>query len=112
MSVLYPINDLVAMGVAQRASDIHIVCGIPIRMRIDGKLVSCDVKVVKPMREIYQIFTDRFLLDPEECLTASSEKFILRFEKAESSAKEKGFSVAELDEKEAFSLLQGANKNV
>ena len=51
-------------------------------------------------------------LDPEECLTASSEKFILRFEKAESSAKEKGFSVAELDEKEAFSLLQGANKNV
>ena len=26
------------------------------------------VKVIKPMREIYQIFTDRFLLDPEECL--------------------------------------------
>ena len=40
----------------------------PISRYFDGKLVSCDVKVVKPMREIYQIFTDRFLLDPEECL--------------------------------------------
>ena len=40
----------------------------PVSRYFDGKLVSCDVKVVKPMREIYQIFTDRFLLDPEECL--------------------------------------------
>ena len=41
--------------------------GFP-KQYFDGKLISCDVKVVKPMREIYQIFTDRFLLDPEECL--------------------------------------------
>ena len=34
----------------------------------DGKLISCDVKVVKPSREIYQIFTDRFSLEPDECL--------------------------------------------
>ena len=40
----------------------------PVSRYFDGKLVSSDVKVVKPMREIYQIFTDRFLLDPEECL--------------------------------------------
>ncbi len=40
----------------------------PVSRFIDGKLISCDIKVVKPMREIYQIFTDRFLLDPEECL--------------------------------------------
>lgn len=40
----------------------------PVSRFFDGKLISCDVKVVKPMREIYQIFTDRFLLDPEECL--------------------------------------------
>lgn len=40
----------------------------PVSRYFDGKLISCDVKVVKPMREIYQIFTDRFLLDPEECL--------------------------------------------
>ena len=40
----------------------------PVSLYFDGKLISCDVKVVKPMREIYQIFTDRFLLDPEECL--------------------------------------------
>ena len=40
----------------------------PVSRFIDNKLISCDIKVVKPMREIYQIFTDRFLLDPEECL--------------------------------------------
>ena len=40
----------------------------PVSTYFDGKLISCDVKVVKPMREIYQLFTDRFLLDPEECL--------------------------------------------
>ena len=40
----------------------------PVSRYFDGKLISCDVKVIKPMREIYQIFTDRFLLDPEECL--------------------------------------------
>ena len=40
----------------------------PVSRYFDGKLISCDVKVAKPMREIYQIFTDRFLLDPEECL--------------------------------------------
>ena len=34
----------------------------------DGKLISCDVKVVKPSREIYQIFTDKFSLEPDECL--------------------------------------------
>ncbi len=39
----------------------------PVSRYFDGKLISCDVKVVKPMREIYQIFTDRFLLNPEEC---------------------------------------------
>ncbi len=40
----------------------------PVSRYFDGKLVSCDVKVVKPMREIYQIFTEKFLLDPDECL--------------------------------------------
>lgn len=48
MSVLYPINELVAMGVAQRASDIHIVCGIPIRFRVDGILVNVDNNVMQP----------------------------------------------------------------
>ena len=41
---------------------------VPVSRYFDGKLVSCDVKVVKPMREIYQIFIDRFGMDPEECL--------------------------------------------
>lgn len=35
---------------------------------MDGKMISCDVKVVKPMWEIYHLFTDKFGLDPEECL--------------------------------------------
>ncbi len=34
----------------------------------DGKLISCDVKVVKPSRAIYEIFTDKFSLNPDECL--------------------------------------------
>ncbi len=35
---------------------------------MDGEMISCDVKVVKPMWEIYQLFTDKYGLDPEECL--------------------------------------------
>lgn len=34
----------------------------------DGKLISCDVKVVKPCHRIYEIFTDKFSLVPEECI--------------------------------------------
>lgn len=34
----------------------------------DGKLISCDVKIVKPCRKIYKLFTQRFGLKPEECL--------------------------------------------
>ena len=40
----------------------------PVSGYFDGKMISCDVKVVKPMWEIYHLFTDRFALDPEECL--------------------------------------------
>ena len=41
---------------------------VPVSELFDGKLISCDVKVVKPMWEIYHLFTDKFSLDPEECL--------------------------------------------
>ena len=41
---------------------------VPVSEYFDGKLISCDVKVVKPMWEIYRMFTDKFALDPEECL--------------------------------------------
>ena len=34
----------------------------------NGKLISCDVNVVKPCHRIYSLFTDRFSLRPEECL--------------------------------------------
>ena len=34
----------------------------------DGKLISCDVKTVKPCPEIYQMFTAKFALQPEECI--------------------------------------------
>ena len=46
MSVLHTIPELVASARAQRASDIHIVCGIPIRIRIDGQLKSFDSNVM------------------------------------------------------------------
>ena len=38
------------------------------RLYFDGKLISCDVKIVKPCPRIYELFTDKFGLDPEECL--------------------------------------------
>jgi len=41
---------------------------IPVSRYFDGKLISCDVGVVKPSREIYRIFTEKFSLNPEECL--------------------------------------------
>lgn len=41
---------------------------VPVSAYFDGKMISCDVKVVKPMWEIYNLFTDRFMLNPEECL--------------------------------------------
>ena len=34
----------------------------------DGKLISCDVKTVKPCPEIYGMFTERFGLNPRECI--------------------------------------------
>ena len=42
--------------------------GAPASRLFDGTLISCDTGFVKPMREIYRIFTDRFCLLPEECL--------------------------------------------
>ena len=41
---------------------------VPVSRYFDGEMISCDVKVVKPMWEIYHLFTERFELDPEECL--------------------------------------------
>ena len=41
---------------------------VPVSSLFDGKLISCDIGFVKPMREIYEAFTDRFGLRPEECL--------------------------------------------
>ncbi len=42
--------------------------GFPVSRLLDGKLISCDVKVIKPMPEIYRAFTEKFGLKPEECL--------------------------------------------
>lgn len=41
---------------------------IPVSSLFDGKLVSCDVGIVKPNPGIYKLFTDSFSLVPEECL--------------------------------------------
>lgn len=41
---------------------------VPASRYFDGSLISCDVKVVKPCREIYRIFIDKFSLKAEECL--------------------------------------------
>ena len=41
---------------------------IPVSSYFDGKLISCDVKTVKPCPRIYELFTEKFGLNPEECL--------------------------------------------
>lgn len=46
MSKLLTINEIIAKAQKLRASDIHIVCGIPIRVRIDGKLHDLDDNVM------------------------------------------------------------------
>ena len=35
---------------------------------MDGKLISSDVKTVKPSHRIYHLFTEKFSLIPEECV--------------------------------------------
>ena len=40
---------------------------IPASRFFDGKLISADVKVIKPQPEIYRLILDRFDLKAEEC---------------------------------------------
>jgi len=40
------IEQIVAKAVAVKASDIHIVCGIPVRFRVDGQLQNMDDHVL------------------------------------------------------------------
>ena len=46
MSKIASIEDIVAHAKKNRASDIHIVRGIPIRFRVDGRLVDLDGNVM------------------------------------------------------------------
>ncbi len=41
---------------------------VPASRLFDGKLISCDVKIVKPCHRIYQMFTEKFSLEPSECV--------------------------------------------
>ena len=49
-------------------------------------------------------------LEPEECLTASSEKFIRRFASAEKIAAEEGKEISEIRGEELFALWQKAKE--
>lgn len=49
MSKLPSIEDIVQIARSRRASDIHIVNGIPIKLRIDGALQDLDETVMTPM---------------------------------------------------------------
>jgi len=41
---------------------------MPVSSLFEGTLISAEVKLVKPMPEIYHALTERFHLQPEECL--------------------------------------------
>ena len=40
----------------------------PVSCLFDGTLISCDIRAVKPMPEIYKAFIEKFGLVPEECV--------------------------------------------
>jgi twitching motility protein PilT len=46
MSKILTLDEIIAKAQSLRASDIHIVCGIPIRIRVDGKLIDLDNNVM------------------------------------------------------------------
>ena len=46
MSKIHTLPEIIAQAQHLRASDIHIVCGIPIRVRVDGKLHNLDENVM------------------------------------------------------------------
>ena len=46
MAKLYSLPEIITKAQRLRASDIHIVCGIPIRVRVDGKLHNLDTNIM------------------------------------------------------------------
>ena len=46
MSKIHTLPEIISQAQHLRASDIHIVCGIPIRVRVDGKLHNLDENVM------------------------------------------------------------------
>ena len=53
---------------------------------LDGGVFSCDVKLIKPDREIYQCIADKFCLEPSECV------FIDDLERNVKAGREFGFN--------------------
>ena len=51
--IKFSLNEIINKAQQMRASDIHIVCGIPIRIRIDGKLVNFDENKMTPSDCVY-----------------------------------------------------------
>ncbi|MBQ8238130.1 MAG: PilT/PilU family type 4a pilus ATPase [Oscillospiraceae bacterium] len=48
MSKILTLDEIITKAQRLRASDIHIVCGIPIRVRVDGKLHNLDTNIMTP----------------------------------------------------------------
>ncbi len=46
MSTLYSIDEIITQAKQRRASDIHIVCGVPVKIRVDGVLENFDDRVL------------------------------------------------------------------
>ena len=46
MAKLYSLPEIITKAQRLRASDIHIVCGIPIRVRVDGRLNNLDTNIM------------------------------------------------------------------
>ena len=47
---------------------------IPFLDRVDGKVISCNVKMIKPEPEIYQYILNTYNLTPDECIFFDDKK--------------------------------------
>jgi len=45
---MYEPEELIRLARDRRASDVHLVCGVPIRLRVDGSLRSLDTEILTP----------------------------------------------------------------
>ena len=92
--MIHDINQIIELALKNNASDIHLVCGLPVKCRVDGRIVNlcediveledCEIIARELLKEKCE--TVGFLIGPEGGLS----------EKETALAKENGIALAGL----------------